>query len=54
MSAGADRLVRGIAASLFTEDVDQHFASLQAFDTPELQGDEWVDSTPRLKQENAL
>lgn len=53
VSAGADRLVRGIAASLFAEDVATHYASLQAFDTPELLGDEWVDSTPELK-ENAL
>lgn len=54
VSAGADRLVRGIIASLFAEDVEQHYASLQAFDVPELQGDEWVDSTPLLKQERAL
>ena len=54
VSAGADRLVRGITASLFAEDVEQHYARLEAFDTPELQGDEWVDSTPLLKQENAL
>lgn len=54
VSAGASRLVRGIIASLFAEDVAQHYASLQAFDIPELQGDEWVDSTPLLKQENAL
>jgi len=54
VSAGADRLARGIMASLFAEDIEQHYASLQAFDVPELQGDEWVDSTPLLKQENAL
>lgn len=54
VSAGADRLVRGIAASLFAEDVDSHFASLVAYDKPELEGDEWTDSTPLLKQENAL
>lgn len=54
VSAGADRLARGIAASLFAEDVELHYASLQAFATPELQGDEWVDATPLLKQENAL
>ncbi|MBV4367682.1 NAD(P)-binding domain-containing protein [Erwinia phyllosphaerae] len=53
VSAGADRLVRGIAASLFAEDVDSHFASLVAYDKPELLGDEWTDSTPLLKQENA-
>ncbi|WP_435169355.1 NAD(P)-binding domain-containing protein [Falsirhodobacter sp. 1013] len=49
VSAGADRLVRGIAASLFAEDVAIHYERLQAFDTPELQGDEWTDSTPTLK-----
>ncbi|MDB6453035.1 NAD(P)-binding domain-containing protein [Falsirhodobacter sp. 20TX0035] len=49
VSAGADRLVRGIAASLFAEDVAVHYERLQAFDTPELQGDEWTDSTPTLK-----
>ncbi|MEI2265247.1 NAD(P)/FAD-dependent oxidoreductase [Erwinia sp. CGal63] len=53
VSAGADRLVRGITASLFAEDVDSHFASLVAYDKPELEGDEWTDSTPLL-QENAL
>lgn len=54
VSAGADRLVRGIAASLFAEDVESHFTSLVAYSTPELLGDEWVDATPLLKQENAL
>lgn len=54
VSAGADRLTRGIMASLFAEDIEQHYASLQNFDVPELQGDEWVDSTPLLKQEDAL
>lgn len=51
VSAGADRLVRGITASLFAEDVETHFANLIAYDTPELLGDEWVDSTPFLKKE---
>ena len=54
VSAGADRLVRGIAASLFAEDVEEHFANLTAYDTPELQGDEWIDSTPLLQKETAL
>lgn len=49
VSAGADRLVRGIAAALFAADVGAHFAALMAFDTPELLGDEWVDSTPLLR-----
>jgi len=54
VSAGADRLVRGIAASLFAEDVETHFGNLVAYDIPELQGDEWIDSTPMLKKETAL
>lgn len=54
VSAGAERLVRGITASLFAEDVATHYASLQAYDNPELQGDEWVDASPLLKKENAL
>ena len=53
VSAGAERLVRGIAASLFAEDVEAHFANLVAYDIPELLGDEWVDSTPLLQKENA-
>ncbi|MBT9384367.1 NAD(P)/FAD-dependent oxidoreductase [Pseudooceanicola sp. CBS1P-1] len=48
ISAGADRLMRGIVSEIFTADVEIHFAGLQAYDTPELQGDEWVDSTPSL------
>jgi len=43
--------VRGIVASLFAEDVEQHYASLMAYATPELQGDEWTDSSPLLTQE---
>jgi cation diffusion facilitator CzcD-associated flavoprotein CzcO len=54
VSAGADRLVRGIAASLFAEDVEAHFTNLAAYDIPELQGDEWVDSTPILQKETVL
>lgn len=46
VSAGADRLARYITASLFKADVEKHFSNLQAYDTPELQGDEWIDSSP--------
>jgi cation diffusion facilitator CzcD-associated flavoprotein CzcO len=44
VSEGAERLARGIARALFIEDRPKHFAALQAFDTPELQGDEWTDA----------
>lgn len=43
VSEGAQRLSRAIAASLFVEDREFHFARLQAFDTPELLGDEWPE-----------
>lgn len=45
ISAGADRLMRGIVAELFQSDVETHFERLQAYDTPELLGDEWVDAS---------
>ena len=41
VSAGAQRLARAIARALFAADIHQHYAQLQAFDTPELLGDEW-------------
>lgn len=50
ISAGAARLMRGIVADLFTADVEAHFAGLQAYDVPELKGDEWVDATPSLSE----
>ncbi|TAY50855.1 NAD(P)-binding domain-containing protein [Rhizobium leguminosarum] len=43
ISEGADRLARGIVRALFVADRERHFADLQAFDTPELLGDEWSD-----------
>lgn len=44
VSEGADRLVRGITASLFVEDAEAHFETLKAYDTPELLGDEWTEA----------
>ncbi len=44
VSDGAKRLARGLARRLFVEDAAQHFALLQAFDRPELLGDEWTDA----------
>jgi cation diffusion facilitator CzcD-associated flavoprotein CzcO len=43
ISAGARRLAQGIARSLFVEDRETHFERLQAYDTPELLGDEWPE-----------
>jgi cation diffusion facilitator CzcD-associated flavoprotein CzcO len=42
ISDGARRLAAGIASHFYREDFERHFADLQAFDEPELLGDEWV------------
>ena len=44
VSDGAKKLAQGLAGLLFGEDVDTHFARMQAWDDPELLGDEWVPS----------
>jgi len=41
---GAQRLARGLAARLLAEDVEQHFAAMQRYAEPELDGDEWTPS----------
>lgn len=45
ISEGADRLARGIVASLFVEDRKIHFNALCTFAEPELTGDEWHDES---------
>lgn len=40
VTQGAERLARGIAAQLFIADLPRHVAALEAFDEPELLGDE--------------
>ncbi len=42
ISDGAKRLARGIASLFYSEDIDVHFARMQAYDEPELLGDEWL------------
>ena len=44
VSDGGRRLAQGIARSLFVEDRAAHYDALLAFDTPELLGDEWLDT----------
>ncbi len=44
VSHGAWRLAEALAAHLYVEDRDIHFAALQAYDEPELLGDEWTDA----------
>lgn len=42
ISDGAERLAQGLASQLFVENVEQHYEQLQAFDEPEVFGDEWT------------
>ena len=42
ISDGARRLSQGLAASLFTEDAAAHFAAMERYAEPELDGDEWT------------
>ena len=42
ISDGAARLSKGIASLLYGENIREHFAELQAFNEPEVFGDEWT------------
>ena len=53
ISEGGDRLGRGIARRLFVADRATHFENLQAYDTPELLGDEWKDADASVGLTNA-
>ncbi|MBI4046794.1 MAG: FAD-dependent oxidoreductase, partial [Devosia nanyangense] len=53
VSDGAQRLAKGIAKSLFVEDRGIHFDNLKAYDTPELQGDEWTDYEATAQEKSA-
>src|SRR5699024_4031569 len=39
---GAQRLARGLARQLFAADIERHFTALEAYDDPELLGNEWT------------
>ncbi|CAN5434577.1 NAD(P)/FAD-dependent oxidoreductase [soil metagenome] len=39
---GAQRLARGLAGKLLSEDAELHFAAMQRYAEPELDGDEWT------------
>ena len=46
ISDGARRLAQGIAALLYREDIATHYARMEAFAEPELEGHEWTPYTP--------
>ncbi len=46
ISDGANRLAQGIAGLFYVEDIEYHYAHLQAYAEPELFGDEWLPAEP--------
>jgi cation diffusion facilitator CzcD-associated flavoprotein CzcO len=42
ISEGANRLAQGIAGLFYREDVETHYANMEAFSEPEVFGDEWT------------
>ena len=52
ISEGAAWLTRDIAATLYREDIEVHWQTLQAYAKPELQGDEWTESPLPMNEED--
>lgn len=52
ISDGARKLAQGLAALFYQADIAQHFAQLQRYAEPELEGHEWqpADSSARIRQ----
>ncbi|MCD2511905.1 flavin-containing monooxygenase [Comamonas endophytica] len=44
ISDGARRLSQGLAGSLYAEDIAHHYAAMERYSEPELEGHEWSDS----------
>lgn len=45
ISEGSQRLARGLAAQFLAEDVAHHYANIQRYAEPELEGNEWTPAT---------
>jgi FAD-dependent urate hydroxylase len=43
VTQGANRFAQGVASAFLAEDIDHFYERLQAFDTPDVNGDEWTD-----------
>lgn len=44
VSEGALWLAQGVSAAFWNEDIEKHWAAVQAYSKPELLGDEWTDA----------
>jgi FAD-dependent urate hydroxylase len=52
ISDGAKRLAQGIAALFYREDIATHYANMEAYAEPELNGDEWTPAGPLTPDED--
>lgn len=50
ISEGAQALAKGIAGSLYNEDITYYYEQLEAYAEPELEGDEWEPAAPPAEQ----
>lgn len=50
ISDGAYRLAQGIASLMYGEDVEYHYRNIEAYEEPELAGDEWTPSPWELPE----
>ena len=46
ISEGAKRLAQGIAGLLYQDDIEAHYAAIEAYAEPEIFGDEWTPAPP--------
>lgn len=46
VSEGAKRLAQGLAGTFYREDVAHHYANMEAYEEPEVYGDEWTPAPP--------
>ncbi|VVE48219.1 FAD-dependent urate hydroxylase [Pandoraea pneumonica] len=46
VSEGAKRLAQGLAGTFYREDVEHHYANMEAYAEPEVYGDEWTPAPP--------
>ncbi|WP_234192654.1 SidA/IucD/PvdA family monooxygenase [Pseudacidovorax sp. NFM-22] len=51
---GSQRLARGLAGQLMVEDADAHFAAMQRYAEPELEGHEWTEAAFPVYDEQAV
>ena len=49
ISDGARKLAQGLASLFYREDLEHHYAQLQSYSEPELDGGEWTPADPEAR-----